>query len=93
MKVEPISVLTIGDKTHAVSACSDTVKQLVEVLNGWRQKEADTRNDLMLIQAGIRDLQREVVNTIAAEEQQAAEEATKAEAEAAPAEGEVVTGE
>ena len=68
MKVEPISVLTIGDKTHAVSNCSDTVKKLVDVMNGWRQKEVDTRNDLMLVQAAVRDLQREIVATIQEEE-------------------------
>lgn len=69
--VEPISVINVDETPIAVEGCSDTVKQLVAVYNEWRQSEADAKNDLMLVQAGIRDVTREIVITVRKEQEEA----------------------
>ena len=90
--VDPISVINVDDTPIAVEGCSDTVKQLVAVYNEWRQTEADDKNKLMMTQAGLRDVTREIVVTVRKEQEEeaaaaelpteAAEEAVVVEAEA-----------
>jgi len=70
--VEPISVINVDDTPIAVEGCSDTVKQLVSVYNEWRQKEANDKDTLMLTQAGLRDVTREIVVTVRKEQEEAA---------------------
>jgi len=100
MKVEAISIINVDEVPYAVSDMSEDVKRLVEFYNEWRQKESDIKSELMLVQAGQRDLSREIITTIrrekeAAEVAKAAVEAAKAEATAAndaadATEGEIV---
>ena len=81
-KVEPISVINVDETPIAVEGCSDTVKQLVSVYNQWRQVEADDKDKLMLTQAGLRDVTREIVVTVRKEQEAEAAEAAANDAEA-----------
>lgn len=79
-QVDPISVINVDETPIAVEGCSDTVKQLVSVYNEWRQTEADDKNKLMLTQAGLRDVTREIVVTVRKEQEEEAAAAAEAEA-------------
>jgi RNA-binding protein YhbY len=97
MKVEEITIINVDDVPYAVSDMSDGVKSLVGFYNEWRQKESDLKGDILLVQAGQRDLSREIITMIRREKEDAeavklaedkanAEEAAKAVTEAEDAE-------
>lgn len=70
MKVEPITIVNVDQVPYAVNDMSDEVKRLVEFYNDWRQKEADLKGELLMVQAAERDLSREIVATIKQERDQ-----------------------
>ena len=95
MKVEPITIINVDDVPHAVSDMSDDVKRLVEFYNEWRQKESDIKSELLLVQAGQRDLSREIISTIRREKEmeEAAKAAVEKQAAEQPAANDVTTDE
>jgi len=80
MKAEEIKVVNVKGVAYAVDAMSENVQRLVSILNEWRQKEVDTRSELMLVQAAQRELSREIVTVIDAEQAAAANAAAPAAA-------------
>lgn len=76
-EVQDIQVINIDNVPYAVDAMSDTAKRLVAVYNEWNQREADIRNDLMMVQAAKETLSRQIIEQVRTE---------KAEAEAAAVE-------
>lgn len=66
-----------------VSNASSQVQQLVELFDEWRQKEADAQSELLCRRAALRDIQREMFDTII-QERQAAAQAAEPLAEAQP---------
>ena len=68
MKVEEIKVINVKGVAHAVETMSENVQRLVSVLNDWRQDEVDARNKLMMVQAAQRELSREIIAVVEAEE-------------------------
>lgn len=83
-QVEDIKVLNIDGTPYAVDGMSDDVKAMVEVFNGWSQKEADAADELTMIRAAKNDLSRNIILQVRKE---------KEEEEAASAEGEEVAPE
>lgn len=71
MQVEEIKIVNVDEVPYNVDDMSDTVKQLVAFYNEWRQKEADIKSDLLLAQAGMRDISREIILTIRGEVEKA----------------------
>lgn len=91
MQVEPVRVINIDNRTYDVGSLPATVQTLVGFYNDWRQKEADLKSDLLLTQAAVREISREIVQAIQAENAKAAE-ATPVDAPPAtlqPANGEL----
>jgi hypothetical protein len=76
-EVQPIQVINIDNVPFAVDAMSETAQRLVAIYNEWNQKEADIRNELMIIQAAKETLSRQIIEQVRNEKA----EAEKAEAE------------
>ena len=76
-KIEDIKVINVDGTPVAVDESSDTVKNLVDIYNVFRNDEVVAKYDLIKVQAALRDIQREIITTIKSE-------AAKAEAELSP---------
>ena len=83
-KLEPITIINVDDVPHAVSDMSDTVKRLVDFYNSWREQEAEQQSALLMTQAAMRDISREIVLTIKSDKE-AAEASAQAVTDAAAA--------
>ena len=70
-KVEDVKVLNIDDVPYAVDGMSEQVQSMVDVFNEWNQKEADARDNLIMIQAAKNDLSRSIVSTVRKEKEEA----------------------
>lgn len=81
-QIEDVKVLNIDNVPYAVDSMSDQVKQLVAIYNEWNQKEADARNEFMLVQAAKNDLSRQIIQQVRAEKAEEAAKAEEAEGEA-----------
>lgn len=81
-QVQEIKVINIDDVPHTVDAMSEQAQRLVSVYDDWNQKEADIRNDLMIIQAAKETLSKQIIQQVR-DEQAAAEKAAAAAAEVA----------
>ena len=89
--IEPVKVLNIDDVPYAVDAMSDEVKAMVEVFNGWNQRDADLSDDLAMVRAAKNDLSRRIILQVRKEKEEAeaaaappAEEAPEVTEESAP---------
>lgn len=71
-KIEALQVLTIDGVPHLVSEMSDQVRSLVKTADHWRQKEAEARDGLLMTQAAVRDVFREIAAQIRREREEAA---------------------
>jgi len=70
-EVEAVKVLNIDDVPYAVDAMSDVVQEMVEVFNGWNQREADVSDDLMMVRAAKNDLSRRIILQVRKEQEEA----------------------
>ena len=73
MQVEKTLTVTIDETSYVVANMSEPVKQLISYMDDWRQKEADTTSDLLMVRSALRDIQNSLMTTINAEKQAAAE--------------------
>ncbi len=78
LNVEPIKVLNVDGETFEVASMSENVQRLVEYYNDWRENEAKHRSALLMTQAGMRDLSREIIGAIRKEQEDAAAAAVAA---------------
>lgn len=74
-KVTPTTNIAIDDQTYEVERMSDNVKQMVALLDDWRQQEVDTTSSLLMIRAALKDLQNSLFTTITEERESAAKAA------------------
>lgn len=72
-KIQETITVTIDDKSYEVAQLSDNVKQMIGLMDEWRQKEADLTSDLLMARAALRDIQNTLLNAIKAETAPAAE--------------------
>lgn len=86
-KVEDVKVLNIDEVPYAVDAMSEAVQAMVTVFNGWNQKEADLRDELMMVQAAKNDLSRRIILQVREDRD------AEAEGNSDPTEGQEVTDE
>ena len=70
-QVEDVKVLNIDGTPYAVDAMSDEVQAMVDVFNGWNQKEADVRDELAMIQAAKNDISRRIILQVRQEKEEA----------------------
>lgn len=68
MIVEPVRVINVDNRTYDVASLPQQCQTLVAFYNEWRQKEADLKSELLLTQAAVREISREIVQTIQVEE-------------------------
>lgn len=80
-QIQKTLTLTIDDQAYAVEKMSSQIQQLVAMFDEWRQEEQDAQSKLLLVRAGLRDIQREIYNVIVAEAEAAKAEAEKKDAE------------
>lgn len=67
MIVEPVRVINVENRTYDVASLPQQCQTLVAFYNEWRQKEADLKSELLLTQAAVREISREIVQTIQVE--------------------------
>lgn len=82
--VEPIANLNIDGEVHQVADLSPTVQNMVDIFNGWNQKEADVSDKLMMVKAAKADLSRQIILQVRQDLE--AEKAAEAPAESTPTE-------
>ncbi len=63
-KVQETTSVTIDDKTFQVADLSDNVKQMIGLMDEWRQEDADLTNKVLMVRAAIRDIQNTLLTTI-----------------------------
>lgn len=68
MKIQPTTTINIDDMVFQVEDASDEVKQLVAFFDDWREREANTTSELVLVRAALKELQATLLATIQAEE-------------------------
>lgn len=90
-KVEEVRVLNIDGVPRVVDNQSEEVKSMVRTFNEWNQKEADARDEVMMIQAAKQVLQRQIVDQIQKEDQ-AKQEAEAANNKGGPQDNQVEEG-
>jgi hypothetical protein len=73
-KIQETVTVTIDDQSYDVATLSDGVKQMVALMDEWRQDEADQTSGLLKTRAAIRDIQNTLLTTIKAELAPAAED-------------------
>jgi aryl carrier-like protein len=66
-KIQETVTVTIDEQSYEVAALSDGAKQMIAMMDEWRQKEADVTSDLLMARAAIRDIQNTLLATIKAE--------------------------
>lgn len=64
MKVTPIDKITIGENVYDVAELSESIQQMVELFNEWRQDEAGVKSELAKVQNAINSLSRTIVAEI-----------------------------
>lgn len=67
MKVQDIKIINIDGVPYPVDSMSETSQQLVNIYNDWSHKEADVRNELMIIQAAKETISRRIINQVRSE--------------------------
>ncbi len=63
-KIQETINVTIDEKTYEVASLSDNTKQMIGLMDEWRQKDADMTNDILMVRAAIRDIQNTLLATI-----------------------------
>lgn len=71
MKITPTTTVTIDDSAFQVEKMSPEVQQMIAYFDDWRQREADTTSELLMIRAGLKDLQSTIYDTIQKERAEA----------------------
>lgn len=82
--VEPIANLSIDGENFVVAELSPTVQNMVEIFNGWNQKESDVADELMMIKAAKADMSRQIILQVRQDKEAAAAAETPVEAAAEP---------
>jgi hypothetical protein len=86
VQVQPTTTISIDDTVFEVTSMSPEIQQMVQYLDDWRQKEADTTSELLMARGALRDLQNTLLQAIKAATAPAegvVEEAPETEAPAA----------
>ena len=63
-QIQETTTVTIDDKSYEVASFSDNIKQMIALMDSWRQKDADMTNDLLMVRAAIRDIQNTLLTAI-----------------------------
>jgi vacuolar-type H+-ATPase subunit F/Vma7 len=82
-KVQQTLSITIDDTTFEVAGMSEQIKQMVELMDDWRQQESDVSGQLILVRSAIRDIQNSLLTQIR-QDQEAAAAPAVVEVPAAP---------
>lgn len=72
MQVQPTTTITIDDAVFEVANMSANVQQMVQYLDDWRQREADTTSELLMIRGALRDIQNTLLAAIQEDQKAAA---------------------
>jgi len=70
-KVVPTTTITIDGNVFEVEKMSDEVKAMISHFDRWREREFDASSELLLVQAALKHLQNELVQTISKEREAA----------------------
>lgn len=81
-QVQATVSLNIDGSIIAVDQSSETIQKLVGILDEWRQKEVDATQDVLVFRAALRDLQREIYDTLLKEKTDAEKAQVVADAQA-----------
>lgn len=77
-KIQETTSVTIDDATYQVADLSDNVKQMIGLMDDWRQEDADLTSKVLMVRAAIRDIQNTLLTTI---KQEIAEKAAEGQPE------------
>lgn len=66
-KIQETVTVNIDDKSYEVSQFGDNIKQMIALMDEWRQKDADLTSELLMVRAAIRDIQNTILSNINAE--------------------------
>lgn len=63
-KIQETVTVTIDETPYDVAALGDAAKQMIVLMDEWRQKEADLTSEILMTRAALRDIQNTLLATI-----------------------------
>lgn len=63
-KIQETLTVTFDDNTYTVADMSDNVKQMIALMDEWRQRDADLTSEVLMVRAAVRDVQNTLLATI-----------------------------
>lgn len=88
MKIQQTTSITIDEATFEVADLSPEIQQMVQYLDDWRQKEANTTSSLLMIRGALRDIQNTLLTAIQKSQSEVATDAaTGGQVPSEPTEG------
>lgn len=70
-KVQETVTITFDEEVIAVEQASAQIKEMVQIMDEWRQQEMDAGVLLTMIRAAMRDIQNNIVMTFRKEKESA----------------------
>ena len=65
--VQRTTSVTVDDNVYIVEKMNPNLQRLIEIMDDWRQKEADLDLDLTMVKCAIRDIQNQLLLAIRSE--------------------------
>jgi len=66
-KIQETVTVNIDNSSYDVAQFGDNIKQMITLMDEWRQKDADLTSELLMVRAAIRDIQNTILSNINAE--------------------------
>jgi len=63
-EIQDIKILNIDDVQYPVDSLSEGCQRLVQIYNKWNRREAEIRDEMMLIQAAKESMSRQIITQV-----------------------------
>lgn len=60
-KIQETVTVSVDEQQYNVADLSDNVKQMIGMMDEWRQKDADLTSEVLMARAAIRDIQNTIL--------------------------------
>lgn len=80
-KVQPTTTITIDGAVFAVDSMSNNVKEMIALMDEWRQRDADLVTEIAMVRGALRDIQNNIYVAINKQREEAAQKEAAEDAE------------
>ena len=92
-KGQATTTITVDGTVFAVESMKDEVKNLVHLMDEWRQRDADLLSDITMVRSALRDVQNNIYVAIKKQMEEAAKTDPAPQGQVLKPELQVVTAE